>query len=119
MRGRCCRYGTKLDAVELVQEWLSTVASKASGNMQRAEILSGAIGAPESRLELELSFASLQELEVFWGTVPPAEHRLWSKKLQVTFGHHILMHPTQFACVKKCYRHSCYQEQHCQQARDA
>lgn len=77
------RYGVKLEAVQLVREWVSEIASCASGGLQRADIMSGAIGAPESRLELELTFARLADLEAFWGSIPADAHAAWSKRLQV------------------------------------
>lgn len=40
------------------------------------------IGAPESTLELEVSFGSLAELEGFWSAIPPQEHRAWGERMQ-------------------------------------
>ena len=47
----CTRYGVKLDAVALVQDWVRDVGSQAGLTCSNAQILSGAVGVPESRLE--------------------------------------------------------------------
>lgn len=44
------KYGVKLDAVALLQEWVTQIGSQAGLNLARTQILSGAIGIPESRL---------------------------------------------------------------------
>ena len=41
----------KLDAVALVQDWVRDVGSQAGLTASNAQILSGAVGVPESRLE--------------------------------------------------------------------
>lgn len=40
------------------------------------------MGVKESRLELEVEFETLSELETFWSQIPPTEHRAWGQKLQ-------------------------------------
>jgi len=42
----------------------------------------GNIGAPESRLELEVSFESLDALERFWGSIDPSRHVRWGEKVK-------------------------------------
>lgn len=44
------KYGVKLDAVALLQEWVMQIGSQAGLDLARTQILSGAIGIPESRL---------------------------------------------------------------------
>lgn len=73
----------KLDAVQLMQEWVRDVGSCAGLSAANARIHSGAVGVPESRLELEVEFASFAELEEFWASIPPEEHRAWSQRMQV------------------------------------
>ena len=43
-----------MDAIALMQEWVESIGSQAGLNAQNTTILSGAIGAPESRLEVGL-----------------------------------------------------------------
>ena len=54
IRARWCidiKYGAKLDAVSLVSEWVQNIGSQA-GLSDNVHILSGAVGVPESRLEV-------------------------------------------------------------------
>ena len=46
------RYGVKMDAISLVQDWVRDVGSQAGLSAANAQILSGAVGIPESRLEV-------------------------------------------------------------------
>ena len=53
IKARWCidiRYGVKLDAVALLQEWVMQIGSQAGLDLSKTQILSGAIGVPESRL---------------------------------------------------------------------
>jgi len=45
------RYGVKLDAAALLQDWVRDIGSRAGLAEHNSQILSGAIGVPESRLE--------------------------------------------------------------------
>ena len=54
IRARWCidiKYGAKLDAASLVSEWVQSIGSQA-GLSDNVHILSGAVGVPESRLEV-------------------------------------------------------------------
>ena len=64
------RYGVKLDAAALLQDWVRDIGSKAGLGLENTNILSGAVGVPESRLEartLPISIAvSGLKLAPFW-----------------------------------------------------
>ena len=49
-----CRYGVKMEAVGLLQEWVRDIGSHAglSSATDNVRIFSGSIGVPESRLEV-------------------------------------------------------------------
>ena len=54
IRARWCidiRYGVKMDAIALLSEWVQDIGSQA-GLSDNVNILSGAVGVPESRLEV-------------------------------------------------------------------
>ena len=51
-----CRYGKKLDAVDLLQEWVREIGSTAGLSGENTSINSGSIGSPESRLEVSFRF---------------------------------------------------------------
>lgn len=85
IRARWCidiRYGFKLDAVALMQEWVQDIGSQAGLSPSNARINSGAVGVPESRLELEVEFNSFAELEDFWAAIPATDHKAWSQRMQ-------------------------------------
>ena len=57
------------------------MASQAGVAAEDARILASQLGAPESRLELELSFGSLADMEQFFNTLPVADHAAWGARL--------------------------------------
>lgn len=46
------KYGVKMEALALLQEWVATIGSQAGLTDANAAIYSGAVGVPESRLEV-------------------------------------------------------------------
>jgi hypothetical protein len=48
----------KLQALELLQEWVRDVGREAGLSQENAQIISGAVGVPESRLEVRSSYPS-------------------------------------------------------------
>ncbi len=76
------RYGCKAEATALLQEWVSGVGSQAGLTAANTRLSSGALGVPESRLELEVTFSSLAEWEAFLSAVPFAEHKAWTQRIQ-------------------------------------
>ena len=77
------KFGCKREALTLIDEWLKGPAKFAGvGEKYEARVLSGAVGAKESRIEISLHLQSLQELEDFFANVPGEEQALWSRRLQ-------------------------------------
>lgn len=76
----------KLEAVALLQEWTRDLGSAAGLTSANTRLFSGSVGVPESRLELEVEFQTLAELEAFWGSIPAEQHKAWSQRMQ----HYIL-----------------------------
>ncbi|BDA47699.1 hypothetical protein COCOBI_10-5500 [Coccomyxa sp. Obi] len=56
------------------------IGSQAGLDSARTQILSGAIGIPESRLVMEVDFDTLSELEAFWSSIPQQDHKAWSER---------------------------------------
>ncbi|KAL3143443.1 hypothetical protein ABBQ38_002260 [Trebouxia sp. C0009 RCD-2024] len=71
-----------MEAIALLEEWVQSVGSQAGLTEQNTTIMSGAVGVPESRLELEIEVDSLTQLETFWGQIPPQAHKAWSQRAQ-------------------------------------
>ncbi|KAL0039602.1 hypothetical protein WJX77_003110 [Trebouxia sp. C0004] len=85
IKARWCidiKYGVKMEAIGLLQEWVQNIGSQAGLTANNTTILSGAVGAPESRLEAEVELGNLAELEAFWGQVPSQAHKAWSQRAQ-------------------------------------
>eukprot|EP01024_Parvocaulis_polyphysoides_P033985 TRINITY_DN3009_c0_g3_i1.p1 TRINITY_DN3009_c0_g3~~TRINITY_DN3009_c0_g3_i1.p1 ORF type:complete len:244 (-),score=13.87 TRINITY_DN3009_c0_g3_i1:184-915(-) len=80
IKARWCfdvKFGMKGPAIESLMQWVQTVGKDAGLTHSNATILSGAVGVPESRIELETSFQSIYEIEAFWGKINPVEHKNW------------------------------------------
>ena len=73
-----------MDAIALLQEWVQEIGSYADPALTEANtsISTGNIGAPESRLELEVEFETLDDLERFWGSIDPTKHMSWGEKVK-------------------------------------
>lgn len=69
-----------MEALALLQEWVRDVGSQAGFTAQNTRIFSGAIGSPESRLELEVTVESMADLEQLWGAIPADLHAAWSQR---------------------------------------
>lgn len=68
----------------LLQDWAMNIGREASPALDASNtrINSGAVGSPEARLELEITFETLSELEQFWASIPAEAHKSWSQKMQ-------------------------------------
>lgn len=106
------RYGVKMEAISLLQDWIQSVGSLAGLQQANTNLLSGAVGAAESRLEvghlkilssrlrinimsqtadhgsmlvqLEVEFETLALLEQFWAAIPSEKHKAWSQRARVS-----------------------------------
>ena len=59
------QYGTREEAMRIVKD-LRGVVESTGWRAKRSRILSGSIGAPESRFVIEHEFESLADLEASW-----------------------------------------------------
>ena len=73
-----------MEAAALLQEWVRDIGSVAGLGPDNTAINSGAVGTPESRLELEVTFDTIAEVEQFWASIPPELHQIWSQKIKNT-----------------------------------
>jgi hypothetical protein len=71
-----------MEAVALLQEWVRDIGAVAGLTPANTSIYSGAIGVPESKLQLEVTLDTLADLEQFWASIPPTEHKAWSQRMQ-------------------------------------
>ena len=86
------RFGSKAEAAALLTEWATKIAPRAlleagkvgggTTSPPSVRVLSGAVGASESRLEVEVSgLPSLAALEALWEALPREENRAWQERL--------------------------------------
>jgi hypothetical protein len=77
------KFGHKDEFIALQKKWMEEVGSKSGMESITHRFLTGSIGAPESRFEVETQVESLAELEQFFAKLPeiPA-HREWGKQLE-------------------------------------
>jgi hypothetical protein len=57
------KFGHKDATLSIMNKWQDEVGSKVGLERKRSRLLSGSVGAPESRIENEVEVASLKELE--------------------------------------------------------
>lgn len=76
------RFGQKAKATDLLLQWVRDVGSQAGLSSSNTSILSGAVGAPESRLVLEIEMADFAALEFFWSSIPSKQHASWSSSIR-------------------------------------
>eukprot|EP01025_Chloroclados_australasicus_P044086 TRINITY_DN474_c2_g1_i4.p1 TRINITY_DN474_c2_g1~~TRINITY_DN474_c2_g1_i4.p1 ORF type:complete len:231 (+),score=23.25 TRINITY_DN474_c2_g1_i4:30-722(+) len=85
IKARWCidvKFGFKGQALESVTDWVQTIGQKAGLSEDNTTIQNGAVGVPESRIELEVAFESIAQLEEFWGKISPTLHKAWSQQAQ-------------------------------------
>jgi hypothetical protein len=77
------KFGHKDDVRALCKRWNDEVGKPAGMMKTGGRMLTGSVGAPESRFEMEVLFASLAELEKTWAEMGknPA-HAKFSKELE-------------------------------------
>ena len=64
-----CRYGVKVGAVALLQEWVRDIGSHAGLTAFNTQINSGSLGVPESRMEVRGGLARKSDRS--WSVSPP------------------------------------------------
>lgn len=76
------RFGRKTEATKLLQQWVREIGAVAGLQPGTVCIRSGSVGAPESRLEMEIDAANMEALDSFWAGIPAEEHRGWCSIMQ-------------------------------------
>jgi hypothetical protein len=77
------KFGHKDDTMALCKKWQAEVGNRVGVSMSNQRVLTGSVGANESRFEFESQFASLADLEKSWAEMAkiPA-HKQFSKDLE-------------------------------------
>ena len=77
------RFGHKQAVVDMLQTWLRDIGSKAGTDKMDVKVLTGSVGALESRVEVHHSIESLAQLEQFFAAIGKNNaHKQWGKDLE-------------------------------------
>lgn len=77
------RFGYKMVVIEMMQKWMQEVGSQVGWNASNVTLLSGSVGVPEARLEVEHHMKDIGELNAAFDKLANIEaHKQWSKELE-------------------------------------
>ena len=77
------RFGCKDEFLKMFKKWQVEVGSKIGWTQRQSRLLTGSIGAPESRFEHEVEVESLAALESAWAQLPDQPfHKQFGKELE-------------------------------------
>lgn len=77
------RFGHKQAAIDLMHRWWREIAPQIGWTSDRARIVTGSVGAPESTIEVEVEIADLAELNDAWSRLAEASGQTaWADALE-------------------------------------
>jgi len=77
------RFGHKETVIKLLKRWNEEIGTKVGWTADKARILTGSIGTPESRITSEIMVEDLAELNASWAKLATVDgHAEWSKELE-------------------------------------
>jgi len=77
------RFGHKQTVIDMLKTWLREVGSTAGTDKMDVKVLTGSVGALESRVEVHHSVESLSQLEQFFAAIGKnSAHKQWGKDLE-------------------------------------
>ena len=77
------RFGHKQTVIDMLQTWLREIGSKAGTDRMDVKVLTGSVGALESRVEVHHSVETLSQLEQFFAAIGKNNaHKQWGKDLE-------------------------------------
>ena len=77
------RFGHKQAVIDALKAWNRDIGEQIGWRANQLRLSTGSIGALESALEVEVTVASLAELEASWAKLGNIEaHKQWSKDLE-------------------------------------
>lgn len=81
--GRRCRFGRTQEALQLMREWLQATCTAAGGAVQASSISHGCVGVAETRIEVDLDFASAAAFHSALSALPAEQQAVWLQRAQV------------------------------------
>lgn len=77
------RFGHKQATIELMRRWWREIAPQIGWSAEQVRILSGALGAKESAIEVEVTLADLTALNAAWARLSEAKGQAeWAEALE-------------------------------------
>ncbi len=77
------RFGHKQTVVDSVKKWCDEIGTQIGWSSDKTRISTGAVGAPEATVELEVQIEDLAELNASWAKLSSVEaHGAWSKDIE-------------------------------------
>lgn len=77
------RFGQKPAVIDAVKTWCKAIGSQIGWTEERLRITTGAIGALESTVELEVLLDDMIELEASWNKLGSiAAHKEWGQQIE-------------------------------------
>ena len=75
------KFGLKPESINHLKTWVDKIGSQAGCNWDNTRIVTGAVGALEGHVEMEMTLASITALDEFYNKIPGAEHVKWGKEM--------------------------------------
>ena len=77
------RFGHKSEVTDAMQWWMNEIAPELGWNSDKTRMMTGAIGANESAVVMEVKLDSITELDGSWNKLRNMDrHREWGKDLE-------------------------------------
>jgi hypothetical protein len=77
------KFGYKAEALESIERWQHEVGAHIGWDPDQIRIMTGSVGANESKIVTEITLESMSELEKSWDKLGEIEaHQQWSKDLE-------------------------------------
>ncbi len=77
------RFGHKPAVIESLKKWCDEIGTQIGWSSDRTRIATGAVGALESTVELEVQIEDLADLNASWAKLGSIEaHGVWSKEIE-------------------------------------
>ncbi len=65
----------------MLGEWVHTVGVAAGLNPADVSLVTGAVGVPESNIQMEIrGFANMADIDAFFANIPGSDHRRWGER---------------------------------------
>ena len=76
------KFGRKQEAIALIKEWNVQIGAQTNIDVSKAQIATGAVGASEGLVEMEMEIEDLKDLDSFFAKIASIKmHSEWGPKM--------------------------------------